>query len=93
MYAPSLTSGRTGKLPVRPQVKLGAYAEYPFGITVDEIDDESVDKVIEQLRDQQASLVPVEGRGAATDDYAVISFTGSRDGAAGRGRRRRIGCR
>ena len=32
----------------------------------------SVDKVIEQLRDQQASLVPVEDRGAATDDYAVI---------------------
>ena len=68
-------------VPVRPQVKLGAYAEYPFAITVDEIDDDSVDKVIEQLRDQQASLVPVEGRGAATDDYAVISFTGSRDGA------------
>jgi len=67
-------------LPVRPQVKLGAYAEYPFGITVDEINDESVDKVIEQLRDQQASLVPVEGRGAATDDYAVIKFNGSRDG-------------
>ena len=68
-------------LPVRPQVKLGAYSEYPFAITVDEINDESVDKVIEQLRDQQASLVPVEGRGAATDDYAVIKFSGSRDGA------------
>lgn len=68
-------------LPIRPEVKLGAYAEYPFGITVDEINDESVDKVIEQLRDQQASLVPVEDRGAATDDYAVIRFSGSRDGA------------
>jgi trigger factor len=44
------------------------------------VNDESVDKVVVQLRDQQASLVPVEGRGAATDDYAVIRFTGSRDG-------------
>ena len=70
----------TVTLPLRPDVKLGAYAEYPFGITIDEVNDESVDKVIDQLRDQQASLVPVEGRGAATDDYAVIRFTGSSDG-------------
>ncbi len=67
-------------LPVRPQTKLGAYAEYPFAITIDTIDDAAVDKVIEQLQDQQASLVPVEGRGAATDDYAVIRFTGSSAG-------------
>lgn len=70
----------TVRLPLRPEAKLGAYTDYPFGITVDKIDDESVDKVIEQLRDQQASLIPVEGRGAATDDYAVIRFVGSRDG-------------
>jgi trigger factor len=70
----------TVTLPLRPDVKLGAYTDYPFGITIDEVNDESVDKVVEQLRDQQASLVPVEGRGAATDDYAVIRFTGSRDG-------------
>ena len=67
-------------LPVRPNVKLGTYTEYPFSISIDEINDESVDKVIEQLRDQQASLVPVEDRGAATDDYAVIKFIGRRDG-------------
>lgn len=67
-------------LPVRPEVKLGAYADYPFGITIDEITDADVDKVIDQLRDQQASLLPVEDRGAATEDYAVISFTGARDG-------------
>ena len=67
-------------LPLRPQVKLGAYIEYPFGITIDTIDDASVDKVIEQLREQQAALAPVEDRGAATDDYAVIRFVGRRDG-------------
>lgn len=68
-------------LPIRPEVKLGAYSDYPFGITIDEITDADVDKVIDQLRDQQASLVPVEGRGAQTDDYVVIRFSGSRDGA------------
>jgi len=67
-------------LPIRPQVKLGAYSDYPFSIAIDEINDDSVDKVIEQLRDQQASLVPVEDRGAATDDYAVIRFVGRREG-------------
>ncbi|MEO8625968.1 MAG: trigger factor [Candidatus Limnocylindrales bacterium] len=69
-------------LPVRPEVKLGAYTDYPFGITIDEITDADATKVIDQLRDQQASLIPVEERGAVTDDYAVISFTGTRDGAA-----------
>jgi len=67
-------------LPLRPEIKLGAYTDYPFTIAIDRIDDFSVDKVIEQLRDQQASLVPVEDRGAATDDYAVIRFIGRRDG-------------
>ena len=67
-------------LPLRPEVKLGAYADYPFGITVEAVDDAAVDKVVEQLRDQQASLVPVEGRGAKDDDYAVIRFVGTRDG-------------
>jgi trigger factor len=67
-------------LPLRPDAKLGAYTDYPFSISIDTIDDAAVDKVIDQLRDQQASLVPVEDRGAATDDYAVIRFEGRRDG-------------
>ena len=36
-------------LPLRPQVKLGAYTDYPFGITIDETTDESVDSVIDFL--------------------------------------------
>ncbi len=67
-------------LPLRPEAKLGAYTDYPFLISIDEVDAAAVDKVVDQLRDQQASLVPVEDRGAETDDYAVIRFAGSRDG-------------
>lgn len=67
-------------LPVRPEVKLGAYADYPFGIEIDEVDDAMVDRVVEQAREQHASLVPVEDRGAEDGDYAVIGFEGRHDG-------------
>jgi trigger factor len=67
-------------LPLRPEVKLGAYRDYPFKIEVEEIDDARVDKVIDELRDQQADLLPVEDRGAEKGDYGVIRFEGRRDG-------------
>ena len=68
-------------LPVRPTVELGAYTDYPFTIEVEDVDQAKVEAVLEQLRDQQASLVPVEGRGAQDGDYAVVGFEGRRDGA------------
>ena len=67
-------------LPVRPEVQLGDYTGFPFTPDVTEVDDQQVEQVIEQLRDQQASLVPVEDRPAQNDDYAVISFEGRLDG-------------
>ncbi|MGI8702936.1 MAG: trigger factor [Candidatus Limnocylindrales bacterium] len=67
-------------LPLRPEVRLGAYTDYPFGIEIEEIDEAKIDSVIEQLRDQNATLVPVEDRPAHKTDYAVISFRGTRDG-------------
>jgi len=70
----------TVTLPVRPKVELGDYTEYPFTPEIDEVTDVEIEKVIEQLQDQQASLVPVEDRPAQTDDYVVISFDGRRDG-------------
>ena len=65
-----LRRGRRRHLPRDPAAAAGRqagryYATIPFEITIDEVDDAAVDKVVEQLRDQQASLVPVEGRGAA----------------------------
>ncbi|MDP8905699.1 MAG: trigger factor [Chloroflexota bacterium] len=67
-------------LPLRPEVQLGAYTDYPFGIDLAEIDDARVDAVVEQLRDQQATLAPVEDRAAQKGDYGVIRFAGRRDG-------------
>jgi trigger factor len=70
----------TVRVPVRPQVTLGDYAGFPFTPQVDDVTDEQVDQVVEQLRDQQATLVPVEDRGAEEGDFAVIGFFGEHDG-------------
>jgi trigger factor len=70
----------TVRVPVRPQVTLGDFTTYPFTPQVEAVTDEQVDQVIEQLRDQQATLVPVEDRGAEEGDFAVIGFFGERDG-------------
>jgi trigger factor len=67
-------------LPVRPSVELGDYLEYPFTPEIEAVGDEQIDQVVEQLRDQQAALVPVEGRAAQDGDFVVVRFTGRRDG-------------
>jgi trigger factor len=65
---------------VRPDVKVGDYRNFPFGPEVEAVTDEKVDKVVEELVDQNATLGPVEDRGAQNGDYAVIGFEGTRDG-------------
>ena len=70
----------TVKAPVRPEVELGDYTGFPFTPEIDEVTDDQVDQVVEQLRDQQASLIPVEDRPAKEQDFVVISFEGRREG-------------
>jgi trigger factor len=70
----------TVTVPVRPVPQLGDYANFPFSPQVDEPDDARIDQVVEQLRDQQASLVPVEDRGVEKGDFAVVGFEGRLDG-------------
>jgi len=65
---------------VRPEVQLGDYKHFNFRPEVETIDDARVDKVLGELRDQNATLTAVEDRGAKDGDYAVISFVGTRDG-------------
>jgi trigger factor len=67
-------------VPVRPDVTLGDYRQFNFKPDIDTIDDARVDQVVEELRDQNATLAPVEDRGARDGDYAVISFVGTKDG-------------
>jgi len=65
---------------VRPEVQLGDYKHFNFGPEIEVIDDARVGQVLDELRDQNATLSAVEGRGARDGDYAVISFVGTRDG-------------
>ncbi|MFN8621578.1 MAG: trigger factor [Chloroflexota bacterium] len=67
-------------LAVRPSVELGDYEDYPFQPVIEPVTEDKVDQVIEQLREQQASLVPVEDRPAQAGDYVVIGFSGTREG-------------
>jgi trigger factor len=70
----------TATVPIRPEVQLGDYRNFNFRPDIERIDDARVDTVIEELRDQNATLAPVEERGAMSGDYAVIGFIGTRDG-------------
>jgi len=44
------------------------------------VDDAKVESVLDELRDQQATLGPVEERAAAKGDWAIIGYVGTRDG-------------
>jgi len=70
----------TATVQVRPEVKLGDYNGFKFSPEIETIDASKVDKVIEELADQNATLAPVEDRGAQNGDYAVIGYVGTRDG-------------
>jgi len=70
----------TATVQVRPDVTLGDYRNFNFRPEIETIDADRVQKVVDELRDQNASLSPVEDRGAKTGDYAVIGYTGTRDG-------------
>ena len=70
----------TATVPVRPEVELGAYTDYPFRVEIPEITDDQVAQVIEELREQQATLRPIDGRGAEKGDIASVKFAGTIDG-------------
>ena len=70
----------TATVPVRPEVELGAYTDYPFSLEIPEITDDQVAQVIEELREQQATLRPIDGRGAQKGDIASVKFAGTIDG-------------
>ncbi|NJD27293.1 MAG: trigger factor [Chloroflexi bacterium] len=70
----------TALVQVRPDVQLGDYRNFNFKPEIETVDDAKVDRVLEELRDQNATLAAVEDRGAENGDYAVIAYEGSMDG-------------
>ena len=70
----------TATVAVRPEVTLGAYADYPFTLEVPDVTDEQVEGVITELRQEQATLRPIDDRPAAEGDVAAVKFVGTIDG-------------
>ncbi len=67
-------------VPVRPEVRLGDYRGFPFRPEIEPTTDARIQQVIDELRDQYATLAAVEDRPARKGDWAVIGFSGTRDG-------------
>jgi trigger factor len=80
----SLSEGQaitfTATVPVRPEVTLGAYTDYSFGLDVPDVTDEQVEAVLKELREQQGTLRPIDGRPAQKGDVASVKFAGTIDG-------------
>ncbi len=70
----------TATVPVRPDVQLGSYTEYPFTLETPEVTDADVDAVIAELRESQATLRPLDGAAAEAGHMAAVKFTGTIDG-------------
>jgi trigger factor len=61
---------------VLPEVTLGEYKGLEAARHVRPVGDEDVERVIEGLRDNSASLQPVEDRGAEIGDTVTVNFRG-----------------
>ena len=61
---------------VLPEIKLGDYKGLEIARSTRPIGNEDVDRVIESLRENSASLEPVEDRGAQLGDTVTASFHG-----------------
>ena len=61
---------------VLPEVELGEYKNLEVARRTRPVTDETVAEMIENLREQSASLQPVEDRAAAGGDTVTVNFTG-----------------
>ena len=65
----------------RPEVELGKYQDHKIGKKEAEVSDKDVEDSINELRKQNATIVPKDGQ-AEKGDIVVIDFEGSVDGVA-----------
>jgi len=61
---------------VLPEIKLAEYKGIQVGRSVRPVKDEDVDRLIESLRENSATLEPVEDRGAQLGDTVTANFHG-----------------
>jgi len=62
---------------VLPEFELSDYKNLEVEVESAEVADEDVDRALEEMREQAASLVPIEGRPAQDGDYVVLKMVGT----------------
>lgn len=62
---------------VLPEFELGDYKNLDVKVEAVEVGDEQVDKTIDEIRDRMATFVPIEGRAAKDQDYAIVKLIGT----------------
>ena len=67
-------------VPVKPEVKLGAYKGIKVEKVAYNVSDEDVENALTRLAERNSRLVDVEGRAAENGDTTTIDYSGSVDG-------------
>ncbi|MBF2004660.1 MAG: trigger factor [Chlorogloeopsis fritschii C42_A2020_084] len=75
-YEPGKALTINAAVDVPPEVNLSQYTDLEIKAEEVKYDPERVDKVLENERQQMATLIPVEGRPAQLGDVAVVDFKG-----------------
>ena len=70
----------TAAVPVKPEVKLGAYKGIKVKKAEYNVKDEQVEAELTRLQERNSRLADVEGRAAENGDTATIDFSGSVNG-------------
>jgi len=78
--APGQTMRYTATLITSPEIKLPDYKAIEVEVAPAEVTEELINSSMDRLREPHAEYDPVEGRGLAMGDFAVISFTTQLDG-------------
>lgn len=66
----------TATVVTQPEFSLPEYKGLPVVVPALEVTDQEIEQSIDELRDQAADFVDVEGRAAAMDDYVVVDYKG-----------------
>ncbi|MGD1914449.1 MAG: trigger factor [Rivularia sp. (in: cyanobacteria)] len=75
-YEPGKPLMFSAAVDVPPQINLGEYSGLQFKAEEVKYDSEQADKVLENERQQKATLIPVEGRSAQIGDTSILDFKG-----------------
>jgi len=63
-----------------PDFELPDYSTIPVDLIKEEVNEEHVQRWLDQLREPHATYAPVEGRPVAEGDYAVLTYAATLDG-------------